>query len=400
MAGPSPKRVFAFLPLTIHLETVGGIATPLVLRGTPLPAERTEVFSTAADEQVSVEIKVYMGESPLTENNLYVGTVRAAGIPPAKRGVPQIRVSYSVDRTCTINVRTTIDGTEIKVEQKLNPENLDDELIARLLRQAEDRKDTDEGKLRNLEAINRANSLIAQAQERLRRANDAQLNSAVAALGLALQSGDADDIRSKADVLSSLITPSFDPSLFNFDFGAFRASQKKSSTKTAAPPESKKPISLAQAVKTRSPEFVLGKVFGGGEFTLDPQLCFVLMPFASSFQPIYDDHIRPVVESAGLKCQRVDEVAGTNSITWDIWERVNRARLLIAELTGQNPNVFYELGLAHAISKDVILVTQSMDHVPFDLRTLRCVVYEYNPRSVRVFETKLRATIDAVMRGA
>lgn len=391
------KRVFAFLPLTIHLETVGGIATPLVLRGTPLPAERVENFSTAADDQESVELKVYMGESPLAVNNLYLGAVRAAGIPPAPRGTPEVRVSFSVDRTCAVTVRTAISGTDTEVVETVSPPiALDDEAIARLVRQAEERKEQDEAKLRNIEAVNRAHSLVAQAQERLKRTNDAQLNAAVAALGLALQAGDAEEIRSKGDVVAGLLPPTsfFDPTLFSFTPAASTARHK------APKPPTGSTASKAQAVKAKTPRLVLGKVFGGGEFTLDPQLCFVLMPFASKYQPIYDDHIRPVVESAGLKCQRVDEVAGTNSITWDIWERINRARLLIAELTDQNPNVFYELGLAHAISKDVILVTQSMDFVPFDLRTLRCIVYEYNPRSVRAFETKLRETIDAVMRSA
>jgi hypothetical protein len=122
------------------------------------------------------------------------------------------------------------------------------------------------------------------------------------------------------------------------------------------------------------------------------------MPFDQKYQAVYDDHIRPTVESAGLRCQRADEVAGVKNITWDIWERINSARFLVADLTSRNANVFYEVGLAHAISKDVILITQSMEFVPFDLRSVRCIEYEYTPRGTRAFESKLRATIDAVMR--
>ena len=142
----------------------------------------------------------------------------------------------------------------------------------------------------------------------------------------------------------------------------------------------------------------LGKIFGGGTFTLDPQLCFVLMPFAGQFKPIYDDHIKPIVLKAGLQCERADDIRGTNLITWDIWERINRARFLIAELTDRNPNVFYELGLAHALSKDVILLTQSMEFVPFDLKILRCIPYEFTPRGTQSLEKALSATIECLMK--
>jgi hypothetical protein len=103
---------------------------------------------------------------------------------------------------------------------------------------------------------------------------------------------------------------------------------------------------------------------------------------------------------ARLRCERADDIHGTNLITWDIWERINRARFLIAELTGQNSNVFYELGLAHALSKDVILITQSMDFVPFDLKTIRCIVYDFTPRGTQELERKLGKTIGAVMKSA
>jgi len=122
------------------------------------------------------------------------------------------------------------------------------------------------------------------------------------------------------------------------------------------------------------------------------------MPFEEAYRPVYEDHVRPTIESAGLRCQRADEVAGVKNITWDIWERINSARFLVADLTGRNANVFYEIGLAHAISKDVILITQSMGFVPFDLRGLRYIEYEYTRRGVRSFESQLRSTIDTVMR--
>jgi hypothetical protein len=169
-------------------------------------------------------------------------------------------------------------------------------------------------------------------------------------------------------------------------------------TKREAPPPSgatKRPKDTVAPIETYH---TLGKIFGGGKFTLDPQLCFVLMPFAAELQPVYDDHVRPTIERAQLRCERADDIKGPSVITWDIWERVNRARFLVADLTNQNPNVFYELGLAHAISKDVILLTQSMDFVPFDLKPLRCIPYEFTPRGTKALETELAAAIARLLK--
>jgi len=109
---------------------------------------------------------------------------------------------------------------------------------------------------------------------------------------------------------------------------------------------------------------------------VDKTLCFVLMPFDEKFNPIYENIIKKVVEEFGLKCKRSDEIFGAKPIIEDIWEYIQKAQILIADLTGRNPNVFYELGVAHAIGKKVILITQNMKDVPFDLRHYRCIIYE------------------------
>jgi len=98
------------------------------------------------------------------------------------------------------------------------------------------------------------------------------------------------------------------------------------------------------------------------------------MPFEEKIRAVYDDHIRPILESKGLSCIRADEIIGTGAVTRDIWGKINRARFIIADLTGKNPNVFYELGVAHALGKEVILITQAMEDVSFDLKALRCIV--------------------------
>jgi hypothetical protein len=245
--------------------------------------------------------------------------------------------------------------------------------------------------------VDRAKSLISQAEARLSRAPDAKLSQLVASLGLALAAGESVDIREKSDALASNIALA---GLASFDFGEFfgpRKTIKPTSRKSAPRPV---PANTDQRLTSPAQTLALGKIFGGTSFTLDTQLCFVLMPFDQKFQPLYDDHIKPTIESAKLRCERAGDIHGTSLITWDIWERINRARFLIAELTDQNPNVFYELGIAHALSKDVILITQSMDFVPFDLKTIRCVVYEFTPRGTQELQAKLAKTIAAVMKAA
>lgn len=109
---------------------------------------------------------------------------------------------------------------------------------------------------------------------------------------------------------------------------------------------------------------------------INARSCFVLMPFASSFLPLYVQ-IRDFLENyCGLQCLRADEIFGSHPITIDIWKSLNEARFLIADLTGRNPNVFYELGLAHALGKNVLLLTQRMTDVPFDLNHIRAIQYD------------------------
>ena len=135
-------------------------------------------------------------------------------------------------------------------------------------------------------------------------------------------------------------------------------------------------------------------IFQGREFLLDTHLVFTLSPFGEPYDTIYHDHIKPSVESIdGLRCLRADDIYNNRPIIEDIWQFTNESRILIAELTGRNANVFYETGIAHTVGKEVILITQSMDDVPFDLRHLRCIVYEYTPRGINTLEDNLKNTI-------
>jgi len=104
--------------------------------------------------------------------------------------------------------------------------------------------------------------------------------------------------------------------------------------------------------------------------------CFVVMPFASMFEREYTRVIKPAVESLGLECLRGDEIYSEQSIIQDIWKSLRSSRVIVAELSGRNPNVMYEIGLAHALGKPIILLTRNQDDVPFDLKSLRYIYYD------------------------
>jgi hypothetical protein len=104
--------------------------------------------------------------------------------------------------------------------------------------------------------------------------------------------------------------------------------------------------------------------------------CFVIMPFGYPSDRYYGNVFAPAVSAAGLEPIRADSLFRSTSIIGDIWRLTQEAAVLIADLSGKNPNVFYELGLAHAIGKPVILVSSSIEDIPFDLRSLRVLVYD------------------------
>ncbi|HCW63617.1 MAG: hypothetical protein ABGW88_18150 [Leeuwenhoekiella sp.] len=106
--------------------------------------------------------------------------------------------------------------------------------------------------------------------------------------------------------------------------------------------------------------------------------CFVVMPFSMLYQIEYENIIKPCLEELHIKCIRGDEIYSKQRIMDDIWDSIKSCRFVIAELTGKNPNVLYEIGLAHAIGKPVIILTRNSDDVPFDLKDLRYLYYDVN----------------------
>jgi hypothetical protein len=111
-------------------------------------------------------------------------------------------------------------------------------------------------------------------------------------------------------------------------------------------------------------------IFKDREFLMQNDLCFVLMPFREPFFRLYENHVKPTLTKIGFKVIKADDIFTSTAIIEDIWKFINESRLIIADVTGKNPNVFYELGVAHTIGKDFVILTQDKDDVPFDLRHL------------------------------
>ena len=125
--------------------------------------------------------------------------------------------------------------------------------------------------------------------------------------------------------------------------------------------------------------------------------CFYLGPFAEPFNTVYSDHVVPALRGLGMTVERADEIFSTDVIIEDVWRGINAANFVIADVTSKNPNVLYEVGMAHTVGKPVVLVTQDMADVPFDLRHRRCVVYEYTPRGCARLEEQLKGTAEALI---
>jgi hypothetical protein len=132
---------------------------------------------------------------------------------------------------------------------------------------------------------------------------------------------------------------------------------------------------------------------------VDPKLCFIVMPFGpEELTDVYEYFVKPSIETnCDLKCERGDDVFGSNVIMDDIRRSIERARLVVADLTGRNPNVFYEVGIAHTLNKEVLLLSQSMSDVPFDLRHRRVLVYDYTPKGCKKLERKIADNINAIL---
>lgn len=160
-------------PLTLAIETLGGVATPMIPRNTTVPTSKTETFSTAADNQTQVQIVVTQGERPMSADNKTLGTFNLDGIPPAPRGVPQVEVSFDMDASgiLTVTAKDKASGKtqNIKITGAVG---LSDEEVKRMQEEAEKHKEEDEKKAGTIEAKNKADAMVSTSEKALKDAGD------------------------------------------------------------------------------------------------------------------------------------------------------------------------------------------------------------------------------------
>src|ERR1700704_2890651 len=160
-------------PLTLSIETQGGVATPMIPRNTTIPTKKTETFSTAADSQTSVEVHVLQGERPMASQNRTLGKFQLTGIPPAPRGVPQIEVTFDIDANGILNV--TAKDIATGRDQKItitSSSGLSKQDVERMAKEAEAHSAEDKAKREEIEAKNQLDSLIYNVEKTLREHGD------------------------------------------------------------------------------------------------------------------------------------------------------------------------------------------------------------------------------------
>jgi len=196
-------------PLSLGVETMGGVMTKLIPRNTTIPARKTEVFSTAEDNQTAVEIHVLQGERELARDNKSLGRFRLEGIPPAPRGVPQIEVTFDIDANGILNVtaRDKASGREQKITITASS-GLSKEEVDRMVREAELHAQEDRQRREEIETRNRADSMAYQAERTLQEMGDripanlrSEVEDKIKAVRDALAGSDLTRVRSAADDL-------------------------------------------------------------------------------------------------------------------------------------------------------------------------------------------------------
>jgi molecular chaperone DnaK len=198
-------------PLSLGIETLGGVLTTLIPRNTTIPTRKSEVFSTAADNQTSVEVHVLQGERPLARDNRTLGRFHLVGLPPAPRGVPQIEVTFDIDANGIVNVSAKDLGTQ--KEQKITitaSSGLSKDEVDRMMREADSHAEDDKKRREEIEARNRADQSVYTAERMLRDTGDklsasdkGAIESAIAELKKAIESNDAAAMNKAMEALTT-----------------------------------------------------------------------------------------------------------------------------------------------------------------------------------------------------
>ncbi|OGH02986.1 MAG: molecular chaperone DnaK [Candidatus Levybacteria bacterium RIFCSPHIGHO2_01_FULL_37_17] len=200
-------------PLTLGIETLGGVSTPLIEKNTTIPASKSQIFSTAADNQTQVEINVLQGERPMAADNKSLGRFILDGIPPAPRGVPQVEVTFDIDANGILNVKAADKATGKEQSIKIQGSTgLTKEEVEKMTKEAEAHASEDAEKKAKVEARNQADSLIFTAEKTLKDAGDKvaeadkkDIEGKISELKGVLDSGSKEDLELKSKELSEAL---------------------------------------------------------------------------------------------------------------------------------------------------------------------------------------------------
>jgi len=196
-------------PLSLGIETLGGVFTKLIERNTTIPTRRSEIFTTAADGQTSVDIKVYQGEREMAVYNKLIGNFQLVGIPPAPRGIPQIEVAFDIDANGILNVsaKDLATGNEQKITVTASS-GLNEDEIEKMVHDAEAHADEDRRTRHEADVRNKADSLVYSTEKSLRELGEQvseddrkAIERALEDVKEALKGNDTDDIDRKSDIL-------------------------------------------------------------------------------------------------------------------------------------------------------------------------------------------------------
>ncbi|MEH7157027.1 molecular chaperone DnaK [Neobacillus drentensis] len=200
-------------PLSLGIETMGGVFTKLIDRNTTIPTSKSQVFSTAADNQTAVDIHVLQGERPMAANNKTLGRFQLTDIPPAPRGIPQIEVNFDIDKNGIVNVRAKDLGTNKEQQITIKSSTgLSDEEIQNMVREAEENAEADRLRKEEVELRNEADQLVFTTEKTLKDLEGkadagevANANEAKEALKAAIEKNDLNEIRAKKDALQEIV---------------------------------------------------------------------------------------------------------------------------------------------------------------------------------------------------